>query len=208
MKMKRAVFIDRDGTLNEMVYDPVHGIMDSPRRPEQIVPMKGAGEFLKRLREAGYYLVVVTNQPGLAKGTLTEAELDAVNKTLAEQLAREGGHWDDLRYCPHHPEPGRGGVARYTGACHCRKPMPGLIQDAARDHGLDVAQSWMIGDGLVDVQAGRAAGCRTVLFTKLKISHVEQFFDMDGAQPDAVAGSLSEALGIMLEGKATRRRKE
>jgi histidinol-phosphate phosphatase family protein len=206
--MKKAIFIDRDGTLNEMVYDQVHGLMDSPRRPEQVTLMHGAGDFLKRLRGAGYTLIVVTNQPGLAKGTLTEAELDAVNRSLAEKLAKDGGSWDDLRFCPHHPDPGPAGNAKYAKACACRKPLPGLILDAAKEHGIDTKSSWMVGDGLVDVQAGHAAGCRTVLVAKLKVSQVERFFDMDGAEPEAIAGNLKEVADIMLGLKNASRRKE
>lgn len=187
--MKKAIFIDRDGTLNEMVHDPDHGTLDSPRRPEQVALMPGAAEFLKALREDGWFLVVATNQPGIAKGTLTPPELKAVHARLADLLAAGGGRWDDLRVCTHHPD--------YGSPCDCRKPKPGLLLEAARAHGLDLSASWMIGDGLVDVRAGRAAGCRTILLTKLKLYHVERFFDMNGAEPDAVAGTLAEALRVI-----------
>ncbi len=206
--MKKAIFIDRDGTLNEMVYDRTHGTMDSPRRPDQVALMPGAAEFLKQLRDAGYFLVVVTNQPGLAKGTLTMEELEAVNARIAKLLGASGARWDDLRFCPHHPDPGPGGNPAYTKKCDCRKPLPGMLFAAAGAHGLDRKESWMVGDGLVDVQAGKAAGCRTVLVAKLKVSQVEKFFDTDGGEPDAVAGSLVEALDIILHGKGSKRRKE
>lgn len=206
--MNKAVFVDRDGTLNEMVYDPTHGTMDSPRRPEQVALMPGAGKFLKKLREAGYFIVIVTNQPGIAKGTLRIPELEAVNARIAQLLARDGGRWDDLRFCPHHPDPGPAGNAAYKKNCDCRKPLPGMLRDAARDHDIDKKASWMAGDGLVDVQAGKAAGCKTVLVAKLKVSQVEKFFDTDGSEPDAVAGNLEEALEIILHGKGAKRRKE
>ncbi|MFH0907556.1 MAG: HAD family hydrolase [bacterium] len=197
--MKKAVFVDRDGTLNEMVYDPTHGIMDSPRRPEQVTLMKGAGEFLRRLRDADYFIVVVTNQPGVAKGTLTLPELEAVNRRLVELLEKEGGRWDDLRYCPHHPDPGPAGNAAFKADCDCRKPKPGMLLDAAKAYGIDMTASWMVGDGLVDVQAGKAAGCHTALVSKLKISQVEQFFDTDGVEPDAIAGSLEVVGDVILK---------
>lgn len=190
--MKKAAFVDRDGTLNEMVYDATHGLLDSPRRPEQVEPARHAARFLQGLRDLGYFIVIVTNQPGIAKGTLTLPELAAVNGRLAERLAPAG--WDDLRFCPHHPA--------FGSDCACRKPKPGLLTQAAADHGIDLAQSWMIGDGLVDVQAGRSAGCRTVLVTKLKISVVERFFDTTGAEPDFLAADLLGALDA-IAGRAT-----
>ncbi len=193
--MKRAVFVDRDGTLNEMVFDPDHGLLDSPRRPEQVTLMKNAAKFIDGLRQLGFFIVVVTNQPGVSKGTLTLPELDAVNQRLADLL--KPAHWDDLRFCPHHPE--------FGSPCDCRKPKPGMLMAAARDHGIDLSQSWMVGDGLIDVQAGRAAGCKTVLVTKLKISVVERFFDTGGAEPDEVAPNLMSALEI-IAGRATTKK--
>lgn len=185
--MKKAAFVDRDGTINEMVYDVTHGTMDSPRRPEQVSLMKNAAAFLNGLRELGYTIIIVTNQPGISKGTLTRAELDAVNRRIAELLAP--AKWDDLKFCPHHPD--------FGSVCDCRKPKPGMLLEAAKQHGIDLAQSWMIGDGQVDVAAGTDAGCRTMLVTKLKISQVEKFFDTNGVEPDAVAPNLKEALEII-----------
>jgi D-glycero-D-manno-heptose 1,7-bisphosphate phosphatase len=182
--MKRAIFIDRDGTLNRMVYDSTHGLLDSPRRPEQVELMHGAVAFLEGVRAQNYAVIMVTNQPGISKGTLSFADLDSVHAQLAALLAPEG--WDDLRFCPHHPE--------FGSVCECRKPKPGMILEAAAAHGIDLGQSWMVGDGLVDVQAGRAAGCKTVLVTKLKVSVLEAFFELDGAEPDFVAKDLPEAL--------------
>ena len=189
---RRAVFVDRDGTLNEMVYDETHGLLDSPRLPSQVKMIKGAGVFLRRLKQAGYLVVVVSNQPGLAKNTLTEERLAAVNRALARQLEREGDSWDEIRCCPHHPR-GSGRKNRHVKKCACRKPAPGLLLEAARERGLDLKKSWMVGDGLNDVQAGKAAGCKTVLVTRLKIDQVELFFSMNKARPDHVVSSLDKA---------------
>lgn len=198
--MSRALFVDRDGTLNRMVFDPDHGLLDSPRRPEQVHLIPGAGELLREARALGYTVVVVTNQPGLAKGTMTEEDLDAVNRRLAELLAEDGGGgWDALYVSPYHPSPGLGGVAAYTRKSDCRKPGPGMLLRAADEMNLDLSRSWMLGDGIVDVQAGRRAGCRTLLLTSLKIQQVEQFFDLDDAMPDRIVGTLAEALGVLRE---------
>jgi D-glycero-D-manno-heptose 1,7-bisphosphate phosphatase len=191
--MKRALFVDRDGVLNAMVYDADHGLLDSPRRPEQVRMIPGAGRFLAAARAAGWLTVVVTNQPGIAKGTLTVAELEAVHTELRRQVEAEGAGWDDLYYSPYHPKPGPGGRPEYTRASDCRKPGPGMLLAAAEKHGIDCAASWMIGDGTVDVQAGRAAGCRTILVTDLKISQIEQFHNMAGAMPDLVVKNLDAA---------------
>jgi len=197
--MKPAVFIDRDGVLNEMVYDENHGLLDSPRRVEQVRMIRGAGVFLKNVREAGYLAVVVTNQPGIAKATLTLEELDAVHRELARQLEAEGGKWDDLYFSPYHPKPGINGRPEYTRVSDCRKPGPGMLLAAASKHQIDLSKSWMIGDGVIDVQAGRAAGCRTILLTSLKIAQVEQFIDMENAMPDAVVKKLDEAWRIIAD---------
>lgn len=182
-----AVFVDRDGTLNEMVFDPFHGTLDSPRRASQVVAMKDAAEFLEKIRALGFKIVVVTNQPGLSKGTLTLADLKNVNDTL-EQAVRPG-KWDVLKFCPHHPE--------FGGECRCRKPKPGMLLEVAQLHGIDLGKSWMVGDGLVDVQAGKAAGCRTLLVTKLQMNTVERFFEVGGAEPDFIAANLLEALVVI-----------
>jgi len=191
---RKAVFVDRDGTLNELVYDDVHGVLDSPRKAHQVRLIPGAALFLRGLKELGYFVVVVTNQPGIAKGTLTEQDLAEVNGRLQELLAAEGGAWDDLYYSPFHPQGGPWGRAEYVQYSECRKPSPGMLLEAAKKHDLELSQSWMIGDGLTDVQAGRAAGCRTILLTRLKIGQVERFFDLDDAEPDFIIPTLSEAL--------------
>lgn len=182
-----AVFLDRDGVLNEMVYDPTHGLLDSPRRAEQVVAVHNAKELLLELRLMGYKIIVVTNQPGIAKGTLTSSALHTVHETLEAALAP--ATWDALEFCPHHPE--------FGAACECRKPKPGMLMKAALENHIDLSKSWMVGDGLVDVQAGRAAGCKTVLVTKLKVNVVERFFEMQGAEPDFVVRNLVEVLGCI-----------
>lgn len=192
--MNKAVFIDRDGTLNEMVYDPTHGIMDSPRRPDQVVPVVGAGAFLREVRALGYLVIVVTNQPGMAKGTLTEADLEAVNTRLAEQMAEEGGGWDDLLYAPTHPTGGPWARPELVQDSDWRKPEPGMLFHAMEKHAVDLSMSWMIGDGLNDVQAGRRAGCRTALVTRLKVEHLEKMLEWADARPDYIEPSLAAIL--------------
>lgn len=194
--LQPAVFLDRDGILNEMVYDPVHGLMDSPRRPEQVKLVSGAARLIQLAREGGFRIIVVTNQPGLAKATLTEAELAAVHATLASLLQEQGAAWDELRFCPHHPS-GQG-PALYVRECDCRKPKPGMLRQAALESRIDLEASWMVGDGIVDVQAGAAAGCRTILVSKVKLHDIERFLELR-CEPTAVVPDLDCAARIIRE---------
>lgn len=193
---KKAIFVDRDGTLNRMVYDETHGLLDSPRRPAQVELVPGAGEFLKQVKAMGYMVFVVTNQPGIAKGTITVRELGAVNRRLSALLGKEGGKWDALYYCPHHPgdSNGKETLRRFMRVCDCRKPKPGLLFQAAEEHGIDLAASWMIGDGLNDVQAGKAAGCRTILLTSLKLEQIQRFVGSKETTPDVIAPDYDAAI--------------
>jgi D-glycero-D-manno-heptose 1,7-bisphosphate phosphatase len=177
-----------------MVYDETHGLLDSPRQPEQVRLIKGAADFLRGLSQAGFLTIVVTNQPGVAKGTLTLEDYYAVNRKIASLLATKKAAWDDIRFCPHHP---KGARKQFVKKCNCRKPKPGMLLQAAEDQEIDLRQSWMVGDGLNDIRAGRAAGCKTILVTKLKLDQVERFFDLAGGEPDVIVPRLSEALKVI-----------
>lgn len=147
-----AVFIDKDGTLIEDVPYNV-----DPRRI-RFVP--GAAGGVRRLHDCGYRLVIVSNQAGVAYGRFAPAALEGVHTYLQAAFAAWGAHLAGFYCCPHHPA---GRVQEYAVHCICRKPAPGLLRRAANELHLDLARSWMVGDILHDVEAGRRAGCRTVL---------------------------------------------
>jgi D-glycero-D-manno-heptose 1,7-bisphosphate phosphatase len=147
-----AVFLDKDGTL----VDDVPYNVD----PRLIRLAPGAGDALARLAVAGYRLVVVSNQSGVARGLFDETLLTAVETELRSSLASHGVELDGVAFCPHLPG---GTVEAYAIECDCRKPKPGLLRQMAERLDLDLAGSWMVGDILDDVEAGRAAGCRTIL---------------------------------------------
>jgi D-glycero-D-manno-heptose 1,7-bisphosphate phosphatase len=147
-----ALFLDRDGTL----VHPRH----YPTRPDELVLYDGMGDGLRRLQAAGFRLVVITNQSGLAHGYFGDAELDVMHAHLIGELAALQAHLSGIYHCPHHPD---GVVPALAKTCDCRKPQPGLLLRAAAELGLDLARSWFVGDILDDVEAGRRAGCRTVL---------------------------------------------
>lgn len=149
--MKRAVFLDRDGTINvEKEY--LYLVSDF-----EFIP--GVPEAVRMLNQAGMMVVVVTNQSGVARGYYTEDDVIHLHRHIAGELGRSGAHVDAWLYCPHHPS-GRGS---YALPCDCRKPLPGMLQEAARRYDIDLDNSVMIGDKLADIDAGAAAGCRTIL---------------------------------------------
>ena len=149
---RRAVLLDRDGTL---VY-PRH----YPSRPEELVLYPGIGAELRALKRAGFELVVVTNQSGIARGLFTEQTLTRMHAHLAAQLGGEGVRIAGWYHCPHHPD---GRIQELAVRCECRKPAAGMLLRAAHDLGLNLGCCWMVGDILGDVEAGNRAGCRTIL---------------------------------------------
>lgn len=149
--MRRAVFLDRDGTINvekEYLYQIA-----------EFEFISGVVDAVKLLNEAGFLVVVVTNQSGVARGYYTEDDVEKLHCHVAHELDKFGARVDAWLYCPHHPD-GRGS---YSLPCSCRKPLPGMLKEAARRYDIDLAASVMIGDKLADVSAGLAAGCRTIL---------------------------------------------
>jgi histidinol-phosphate phosphatase family protein len=153
---RAAVFLDRDGTLNEERSFLAHAA--------DLELVAGAGPALRRLRAAGYLLIVVTNQPVIARGDATEAELADIHAKLDWELGKEGAFVDAVYYCPHHPDAGFPGERpELKIACDCRKPGTGLIDAACRDFAIDRAASWMVGDSTRDVELARRAGLRSVL---------------------------------------------
>lgn len=157
--MSRAVFLDRDGVLNALVVNREHGVVDAPMTDRQLRVTAGAGRAVRLLNGLGLRVIVVSNQPGIAKGKQRPAMLDAVTARLVRAIRRQGGRIDDIRYCLHHPA---ARVRRLRRRCACRKPEPGLLREAAKAWGVRLRGSYMVGDGLVDMLAGRRAGCTTI----------------------------------------------
>jgi D-glycero-D-manno-heptose 1,7-bisphosphate phosphatase len=189
--MKPAVFFDRDGTLIEYVA--------YIRRLDQVVLFPWTVDAVRLLNRAGFATVVITNQSAVARGLVTEAFVRETHDSLTSRLASGGAHIDAYYFCPHHPQ---GKVETYRQACRCRKPCPELIERAASDLRLDLKRSWMIGDSWTDVDAGAAAGARTVLLTS---SHADTPSRPDaGVRPDAMLNNLMEAVGWILRASTSR----
>lgn len=180
--MERAIFLDRDGTLAH----PYH----YPSRPEHLRLYDNISQGLRQLSASGFKLVVITNQSGIARGYFTEADLAEMHAHLASELARQEVTLAGIYYCPHHVD---GVIPELARVCDCRKPQPGMLLRAARDLGIDVAQSWMVGDILDDVEAGKRAGCRTVLVDV----GTEALPTSEQRWPDYVARDTAHALEII-----------
>jgi D-glycero-D-manno-heptose 1,7-bisphosphate phosphatase len=178
-----AVFLDKDGT----IIDDVPYNVD----PALMTLAPGAAEGLPLLHRLGYHLVVVSNQSGIARGRFPESALAAVEDRLRSMLAELGVPLAAFLYCPHHP---RGSVPLFAIDCDCRKPSPGMLVRAARELGIDPARSWMVGDILNDVEAGRRAGCRTILIDN---GNETEWILSPDREPHYRAADLAEAARII-----------
>jgi D-glycero-D-manno-heptose 1,7-bisphosphate phosphatase len=180
-----AVFLDRDGT----IIDEVNYLS----RVEQVRLLPGAAGAIRRWNAAGVRVVVVTNQAGVARGMFPEVRVGEVHAHLSAVLAAAGARVDAYYYCPHHAT---AGVGEYRVACDCRKPRPGMLLAAARDLGLDLSRSWMVGDKPCDLEAGAAAGCRTVLVRTGYGAGLTDPLPAEELRLAGVAADLTEAFEI------------
>lgn len=181
--MNRALFLDRDGVVNELVFYPSLGEWESPRSVRDLRMRTGVAAALNDASRAGWLLFLITNQPSYAKGKCPIEDLEEVHARVLDELKRAGVTITDSYVCYHHPESKLEGY----GACQCRKPSPYFIREAARKYDLDLAQSWMVGDQETDIVTGINAGCRTAL---LKYEHSTG--KRGDAQPDLICDDLAD----------------
>ncbi len=184
MALRPAIFLDKDGTV----------LQDVPYNvdPANMIFAPGAAAGLARLALIGVPLYVITNQPGIALGRFCLDDLADMQQHLSQMFTQVGATLDGLYFCPHHPE---GTVPQYACECECRKPAPGLLLHAAKQHGIDLARSWLIGDILNDIEAGNRAGCQTILIDNGN----ETEWDLDqGRTPDYRVADLEEASRFVL----------
>lgn len=171
--MKKAIFLDRDGVLNEVLSERVKFV----NRPEQLYLLEGAAEAVAEFTRAGFEVFVVTNQGGVGLGFLKEKDLHRIHEKLHDLIVEKGGEIKETAYCPHKPKAG----------CDCRKPNPGMILKLAEKYDIDLAKSVMVGDHERDIEAGKKAGCKTV------------FIGTGSTCADLQAGSLFEAVKLILK---------
>lgn len=178
---QKAVFIDRDGTLNRYV-----GFL---RNIEEFELLPGVERAVRKINESGYLAIVVTNQPVIARGEMTFGELQEIHNKMETLLGYEGAYLDGVYYCPHHPDSGyEGEIPELKFECECRKPKPGMLVQAAKDFNIDLSKSWMVGDSENDVLAGKAAGTKTVLIAKDDVKYGQ----------DIVADSFEKAISLIM----------
>ncbi len=179
MKKFAAVFLDRDGTINEEV-----GYLDSL---EKLRVFPGAFEAVRLINHAGMKTIVITNQSGIGRGFFDEAFVDRVHEEMGRRFLAEGVLIDGFYYCPHHPTEG---VGPYRQTCSCRKPEPGLLLKAAADLGIDLGRSYMIGDMPKDVEAGQRAGAKGILVR----TGYGKAVDMELTRPDYIGPDILGAV--------------
>jgi len=190
-----AVFLDRDGTINEQ--------MGYINHLDRFILLPGVGRAVGRLNRAGLPVVVISNQSGVARGYFPEELVRLVNRKMVELLDRAGAGLDGIYYCPHHP---RAEVEAYRRDCGCRKPKPGLLLKAASDLNLDLARSFVIGDRAEDLKTARTVGAKAVLvLTGYGRGELEYVLPRRDVRPDFIAASLTEAVDWLLAEMAAGR---
>jgi D,D-heptose 1,7-bisphosphate phosphatase len=189
----RAVFLDRDGVINPYVYHPEFGTVDSPARASEFSLSPGVGASISRFNQLGLFVVVVSNQPGIAKRKFSLSHLHAITSKMRASVRSSGGKIDAIYYCRHHPD---SLLPIYRKNCECRKPKPGLLLMAATDCDIDIPASYTVGDGITDILAGSAAGTTTI-FVSARKCYVCDELARHGAKPDFIVGDLWEASEVI-----------
>ena len=190
---KRAVFLDRDGVINALIYHKDASVVDSPFMPSQFRVLPRVPEAIRLMNKLGLVVVVVSNQPGIAKKHFGAATLSEFDRKLNASLRAAAATIDAVYYCLHHPE---AQIKSLRRRCACRKPGIGMLVRAARELGLSLAESYMVGDGLTDIEAGNRAGCRTIFIGRWKCEHCG-FIHPPTLQPTYVAKNLWEAAQLI-----------
>ena len=184
LKSRKAIFLDRDGTIIKHV-DLLH-------QESEVRLLPGVQKAIKKIRDLGYLIIIVTNQSVIARGIITCQELELIHEKLKRRLAAKKAHIDEIYYCPHHPE---AKLPEYRKKCRCRKPNPGMLHNAIRKNLIDPKKSFMVGDALIDIAAGQKVGVKTIL-VKSGPGH-ESLDKLIKTHPDFIAKNLEEAVKII-----------
>lgn len=188
--VNQAIFLDRDGVLNEVVYHHDIGLLDTPFTVQQFKLLPGAAQAVKKINRQGFLAILVSNQPGVAKQHFNLETHRAMDVRLSELLAAHGAILDDRFYCLEHPD---AVLSKYRRLSPWRKPAPGMIFAAIQKHRIDPESSWMIGDSVIDIQAAKKAGIRSILVGGLHC-YTCRLLEEKGVRPDMMAKDLLEAV--------------
>ena len=189
----RAVFLDRDGVINDMVYNAEFGLVDSPANPDQLNLLPGVGDSIAALNEMGFKVFIVSNQPGIAKGKFNSDLLRSMTEKMLKGVAKCGGKIDKVYYCLHLP---KARVESYRISCDCRKPRPGLLTRAAEEWNIQLEHSYMVGDGITDIEAGQAVGATTIFVNDLKC-YICKEMRKKQVRPDFIVTNLLQAVRVI-----------
>jgi histidinol-phosphate phosphatase family protein len=185
----KAVFLDRDGVINALVHHQEAGVIDAPFTRAQFKLLPRVPEAVRLLNDLGLRVAIVSNQPGIAKGHLKTETLRTFERVMHSRLRMAGAHLDGVYYCLHHPN---AKVRNLRQRCRCRKPEIGLLEQAAAELNVQLAECYMVGDGIPDLMAGSRAGCRTIFVGRWKCE-ICQFTEAPHCRPIFVAKDLWEA---------------
>ncbi|MBI2671670.1 HAD family hydrolase [Candidatus Woesearchaeota archaeon] len=187
MKKRIAAFIDRDGVITEIESYKQGDESKFLLKKEDIKIIPGSIEAVKRLNDKNIVIIVISNQPQIAKGLATKLQIDEINEEIKRLFKENGAVIDAIYCCPHHP---KGSIKEYSLTCNCRKPEPGMILKAAKDYNIDLSRSYVIGDRISDIKAGNLAGCKTTIGVKTGYACNDGFKD---AIPDVLVENILEA---------------
>jgi D-glycero-D-manno-heptose 1,7-bisphosphate phosphatase len=185
----KAVFLDRDGVINEIVYNKEMGIVDSPSTVEQFKLLPDVGKAIKKFHALNFLVILISNQPGLAKDHYSIDVFEKIREKMKKDLEKDGAKLDAEYYCLHHPE---AKIKKYKKICDCRKPKPGMIFQAVKDNNIEINKSWMIGDGINDIKAGQVAGCKTILIGIMKCDFCK-VIEKESVKPNYITSNLYKA---------------
>lgn len=199
---QKAIFLDRDGIINEMIHIRDHGFVDTPSTPQQFKIIKGVIKAIRIAKKLGYKIIIISNQPGIAKGYYDKKTFDAIRKKMYTKFRRSNVTIDDDFYCFHHPN---AKLAKYRKKCSCRKPNTGLIKKAIKTHTLDIKKSFFIGDGIIDMEAAKRAGCKSIFVGNIN-STITELFGTRNIHPEYIARDLLDAIHFIsdMELKTTK----
>lgn len=194
--MNKALFLDRDGIINELVYYPEAGIADTPVNASQLRLILGIDKLINDAKRLGFLIIAISNQPSIGFKKIKEKDFKSIEKKITELLLTKGVSLTTSYYCFHHPF---AKLSKYKKNCTCRKPKTGLFKKAAKDFNIDLSKSWMIGDGVNDIKAGKKAGCKTILLANINSTENLRIIEkqLDKTKPDFIVKNLLEASDIL-----------
>lgn len=196
MNKTKAIFLDRDGVIIRMYYDRRTGIIDTPRIPSQVEFIPYAFAFLKVVKRLGYLLIMISSQPDIGIKKISKKNFEMVHKKILLELQKNGINLDGHYYCLHHPF---ASIVEFRKKCNCRKPNTKLFKDAVRDFNIDLSKSWLVGDGVFDIMAGKSLKVKTILLANIHEAEYMNLLEkqLKGYFPDYLVKNIEQASNLI-----------